>query len=105
MLTVILRVRHLRGFTVLPMLFMDDSYCKAEKEAPIQYTYILSQKDPILFYVKSKLFGKLFPFLGVNISFLKRDHIGLFVGIDSTTLCLSEIIYTFPRPLGRKWEN
>ena len=30
---------------------------------------------------------------------------GFSVGIDSTKNLLSEIIYTFPRPLGRRREN
>ena len=34
-----------------------------------------------------------------------RGHIGFSVGIDSTEVCLSEIIYTFSRPLGRRRKN
>ena len=30
---------------------------------------------------------------------------GFSIGIDSTKAWLSEIIYTFPRPLGRRREN
>ena len=39
----------------------------------------------------------------INIFFLTRDKMGFSVGIDSTKSWLSEIIYTFPRPLGRRW--
>ena len=34
-----------------------------------------------------------------------KGHIGFSVGIYSTEVCLSEIIYTFSRPLGRRREN
>ena len=34
-----------------------------------------------------------------------RGRIGFSVGIDSTKVCLSKIIYTLSRPLGRRRKN
>ena len=47
----------------------------------------------------------IFPYSMFFISFCMRGHIGFSVGIDSTKDCLSEIIYTFSRPLGRGRKN
>ena len=47
----------------------------------------------------------IFPCLRDNISFLKGAPMGFSVGIYSIKVSPSEIIYTFPRPLGRRRKN
>ena len=58
-------------------------------------------------YIRQRLKQNLiiFPCLRVFISFLMRGYIGFSVGKDSTEVCLSEIIYTFSRPLGHRRKN
>ena len=90
-------------------IFIDKrNISKCLKKTKTHWFHLLengSKNHPKMFSAKIETKFNYFPMFKVFILFLMRGHIGFSVGIDSTKVCLSEIIYTFSRPLGRRRKN